>query len=101
MRPIPAAESRALRHAPVLCRWLPAAGAAAYAALFTLSFGHVLEAVYSNSDAASPPVIAQCLLATRCGGHVVLGQISYFTTLWFDLLTGPLPFHRVVWEAAP
>jgi hypothetical protein len=81
---------------------MPTAGLAAYAVLLGLGFGRLVDAVFSNSDAASPAVLADCLSARVCGhGRVVLGQISYYTTLWFDLLTRSWPFHRALWELGP
>jgi hypothetical protein len=90
-----------------LCRglvlwWLPLAAVVVYVALLVERFGRIATAVYTNSDAASPLVIAECLSARDCGhGPVVLGQISYATTLWFDVLTRWVPFHRTCWEVAP
>ncbi len=83
-------------------QWLPAMVASAYGVLLLFRLGSVLGAVYSNSDAASPSVIAQCVGTRVCGGgRVTLGHIAYYTTLWFDLLTRSLPVHRAVWEGGP
>jgi hypothetical protein len=38
---------------------------------------------------------------TAGDGTVVLERFGWFTSLWFALLTRPLPFHRQVWEIAP
>ncbi len=81
---------------------LPAAATITYGALLAFGFERILAAVYSNSDAASPSVIAQCLGTRDCGGgRATLGHIGYYTTLWFDLLTRSLPSHRLVWEVGP
>ncbi len=81
---------------------LPAVAAVAYGILLALGLERALAAVYSNSDAASPSVIAQCLGTRDCGGgQATLGHIGYYTTLWFDLLTRSLPFHRIVWQFGP
>ncbi|MHB8643449.1 MAG: hypothetical protein ACYDA3_11270, partial [Gaiellaceae bacterium] len=78
--------------------WLPLAAAAAYVAILATTFERIVRAVFSNSDAASPAVIAQCL-ASACGhGRVVLGHIAYLSTLTLDLAAGLLPGHRLLWE---
>ena len=81
---------------------LPAAATIAYGVLLAFGLERVLAAVYSNSDAASPSVIAQCFGTRDCGGgRISLGHIGYYTTLWFDLLTRALPSHRLIWQLGP
>jgi len=90
------------RAVPRLVQWLPAAGAGAYVALLCLNFQQILVGLYASSDAASPLVIADCLSSPACGhGHVVLADIPYFTTLWLDWLSRPLPDHRLLWQLGP
>ena len=63
-------------------------------------FERTSHAVLWNSDAASPLILAS-ELGRRPLGPVVLGKISYASTLGFDLLTRGLPWHVAVWEAGP
>jgi hypothetical protein len=100
---VPASGTRSLNvRIMAVVQWFPAVAAVAYGVLLLFRIGPVLRAVYSNSDAASPSVIAQCVGTRFCGGgRVTLGHIGYFTTLWFDLLTRSFPAHRIVWEAGP
>src|SRR5690242_6115304 len=64
---------------------LVVASAVCYFVVLVLVFGRTLRAVLWNSDAASPLVFARTV-AREPLGSVVLGKISYATTLWFDLL---------------
>jgi len=82
--------------------WAAGVGGVAYLGLVAANWSSIVAAVFSNSDAAAPGVIAECLVVRGCAhGQVVLGQISYFTTLWFDLATAGLPFHHALWRVAP
>ena len=54
-----------------------------------------------NADLVSPMVIADTL-ATTSGPHdVVFGTYAPYTTVWFNLMTRHLPFHREIWETGP
>src|SRR5262249_40236750 len=56
-----------------------------------------LTRVYWDSDAATATVIAE----TFGHGTVILERYGWFTGLWLELLTKPLPLHRQIWEVAP
>jgi hypothetical protein len=77
--------------------WAPAVIGAAYLLLFVVRLPDLIGRVYWDSDAASATVIAQ----TFGHGSVILERFGWFTGLWFELLTKPLPFHRQVWEVGP
>jgi hypothetical protein len=64
---------------------------------FLVRLPTLIERVYWDSDAATAPVIAQ----TFGHGSVILERFGWFTALWFELLTKPLPLHRQLWEGAP
>jgi hypothetical protein len=98
LRPVTNQKSRWVAAA---VQWLPLAAVLAYAALLVSDLRRVLGAVYASSDAASPPMIAACLARRCASGHVMLGHISYYTTLWFDWAASWLPFHRLIWQAGP
>jgi hypothetical protein len=85
------------RRAIALLPWSPVLLGAAYLILFAAKFPRLIERVYWDSDAATAAVIPE----TADGGTVVLERFGWFTSLWFALLTRPLPFHRQVWETAP
>jgi hypothetical protein len=99
MLPIEAAASaaRRARQGTALLPWAPVLLGAVYLIVFAARFPRLIERVYWDSDAATAAVIAE----TADGGTVVLERFGWFTSLWFALLTRPLPFHRQVWEIAP
>jgi hypothetical protein len=75
--------------------------AAAYAVALFTTFGSFLRVLYSNADVVAAPYIAQLLPAAPGSAEVVLGNVPWYETLWFEWLTRALPYHRVVWEVAP
>lgn len=82
--------------------WLPLVGAIGFLALLFSRFESIVGSVYTNSDAASPLVIADCLSSGSCDrGQVVLGHVPYLSTLWIDWATYWLPTHRFLWELWP
>lgn len=81
--------------------WLPALLAAGFAVLVLVHLPHTLVTFYRNSDAATPPVIAQLLGSSSNGAQVTLGDHSYYEELLFLILTRGLPLHRQIWYAAP
>jgi hypothetical protein len=83
--------------AKTLLPWAPLALGVAYLLVFAAKFPQLIERVYWDSDAATAGVVAE----TTGDGTVVLERFGWFTSLWFALLTRPLPFHRQVWEIAP
>jgi hypothetical protein len=84
-------------HLLALWLWLPAAIGAAFLILFAARLPALIGRVYWDSDAATATVIAE----TFGHGTVILERFGWFTGLWFELLTKPLPFHRQVWEIGP
>lgn len=81
--------------------WLPAAAVAIYMAVLASRFRGLVRALYWNSDIAFLPAVAESLPSTPGPLHVIVGPNNSSTTLWFDLLTRPLPGHRLIWQVAP
>lgn len=81
--------------------WLPLVPAAVYAVLLVRSLGSVVRAIYLNGDIAAAPVIGELIGRAPRGASVVLGNIPWYTALWFEQLTHGLPDHRQIWEIAP
>src|SRR5215831_3321867 len=80
-----------------LALWSPAFIAAVFVVLFLAKLPSLLTRVYWDSDAATATVIAE----TFGHGTVILERYGWFTGLWLELLTKPLPLHRQIWEVAP
>lgn len=89
--------ARRIRWTTAFLPWSPALIGAAYLVFFIVRLPRLIEHVYWDSDAATAPVLAQ----TFGSGTVVLERFGWFTALWFELLTKPLPLHRQIWEVAP
>jgi hypothetical protein len=68
--------------------------------LFLARAGTILETTYSDSDAASGPVLGAAA-AGPDHGTILLAHVSWYPQLWFYTLTHALPFHRLLWEAMP
>jgi hypothetical protein len=95
--PIAAPLAQRARGATASLPWVPALIGGAYLVLFVVRLPRLIAHVYWDSDAASATVIAQ----TFGSGTVILERFGWFTALWFELLTKPLPLHRQLWEIAP
>lgn len=80
---------------------VPVAIAAAFAVLLVATFGSVVAAIYSDSDAVSLPVIGQLYSSAPKSAHVVVAFGGWYTGLWFELLTRWVPFYRQLWEVGP
>lgn len=65
------------------------------------TFPQLVNALTYNADLVSPMVIADTLATARGPQDVVFGTYAPYTTLWFNMLTRRLPFHRELWEAGP
>jgi hypothetical protein len=78
--------------------WSPVLIGSAYLVVFIAKLPKLIEHLYWDSDAATATVIAQTIGGS---GTVVLQRFGWFTALWFELLTRPLPLHRQLWEVAP
>jgi hypothetical protein len=69
--------------------------------LLLASFGAIVEVIYANADISSAGVIAELFPKAPSAASTVLGYHPWYSTLWFDLATRWLPFHRQVWEVVP
>jgi hypothetical protein len=81
--------------------WLPLLFAGVYLVVLLVSLRSVVQAIYWSSDIVSAPYIGELYPARGPGAHVVLGNIPWYSTLWFEQLTRGLPAHREIWEGAP
>ena len=86
------------RRATALLPWFPALIGAVYLVVFIARLPRLIEHLYWDSDAATATVIGDTFGRT---GTVILERFGWFTALWFELLTRPLPLHRQLWEIAP
>ena len=86
------------RRAVAFLPWSPALIGAAYLVVFIAKLPKLIEHLYWSSDAAMATVIAETIGGS---GTVILERFGWFTALWFELLTRPLPLHRQLWEVAP
>ena len=57
--------------------------------------------IYSNADIVSAPVIGELFPKAPSDATTVLGYLPWYTTLWFELATRWVPFHRQLWEVGP
>jgi hypothetical protein len=80
---------------------IPLAIAAVYLIVFAARLPHVLTELAWDSDYASGFTIPETLTQTGLNGHMVMASSGQWVSLWFGLLTGRLPLHRQLWEAAP
>src|SRR5438876_8016195 len=86
--------SASLRRQELLLALPPAALLLAWVGLLLASFGAIVGVIYSNADIVSAPVIGELYGNAPDSARVVLGFLPWYTTLWFELATGWLPFHR-------
>jgi hypothetical protein len=92
----------ALRSRHGLLLALPPAGLLlAWVVLLFASFGGIVEVIYANADISSATVIGELFPKAPSGASTVLGYHPWYTTLWFELATRWVPFHRQVWEVGP
>src|SRR6476659_2552844 len=87
---VPAVRHRILRFFERLPVWL----ACVYAFLLVLLLKFVVEAVYSNADIASGPVLGDLYPGQ---GPVVLGFLRWFEGFWIERATTWVPGHRYLW----
>lgn len=80
----------------------PLLAIALYLPLLVASLGAVLGQLAWDADSDSPMLIAETL-AQQGGGHglILLGHMGYYPMLSFDLATGWIPAHRVLWTVFP
>lgn len=81
-----------------LAAWIVIALAAASALIILWQFPSLLDQGAWNSDSVMPWVLAQDYSGAS---HAVGGQYAFPSILWFDLLTGGLPLHRMIWQLEP
>jgi hypothetical protein len=81
--------------------WLPLLFAGVYFVVLLATLRSVVQSIYWSSDVVSAPYIGELYPSRGSGAHVVLGNIPWYTTLWFEELTRWLPAHREIWEGAP
>jgi len=79
----------------------PAVLAAVWLGLLLAGFGAIVEVIYANADISSAPVIGELFPGAPASATTVLGYHPWYSTLWFELATRWLPFHRQVWEVVP
>jgi hypothetical protein len=90
-----------LRRASGWWQWAPLPIAAAYLLVLAVKFNEIVANVYLNADAASAPVIGELFGGSPAQRQVILGQMGWFSTLMFELVTRSWPLHRQIWEGAP
>jgi hypothetical protein len=89
------------RPAELLVAGVATALALTYLGLLLADFGAVVAGIYSNAEIVSAPYIGELYHAAPNGATVQLGHYSWYTTLWFELATRRVPFHRELWEVGP
>jgi hypothetical protein len=57
--------------------------------------------IYANADISSAPVIGELFPSAPSGATTVLGYHPWYSTLWFELSTHWVPYHRHLWEVGP
>ncbi|HEV3322192.1 MAG TPA: hypothetical protein VG147_08400 [Solirubrobacteraceae bacterium] len=73
---------------------------AVYFVLVVTHMSRMLVNINGNPDTSSAPVLGE-LYADRAGGHVIMANLPWFSTLIFELATKWLPDHRQVWVIGP
>ena len=81
--------------------WLPLGLAALYVVALLRTLGAVVGSIYSSADVVSAPYIGELYARAPHGAEVVLGNIPWYSALWFETATRAFPAHRVIWEVAP
>jgi hypothetical protein len=71
-----------------------------YLAVVVRYFATILANIEIDADASSSHVIAE-LYAHKGAGNDYLGDIPWYSTLFFELATKWLPAHREIWEVGP
>lgn len=83
---------------PVMISLAAAAGQIVALALYLPT---ILRDITSNSDWVASMVISERLAAARGWTYVATGVYGFYSTIWFEQATQRLPFHQVIWLAAP
>jgi hypothetical protein len=82
----------------VVAGWVVLALVAASALLIVWQFPSMLDEGAWNADSVMPWVLAQDYSSAS---RAVGGQYAFPSILWFDLATGWLPLHRMIWQLEP
>jgi hypothetical protein len=77
------------------------AAAAGQIVALTLYLPTILRDITRNSDWVAAMVIGERLAAARGWTYVATGVYGFYSTIWFEQATQRLPFHQVIWLAAP
>jgi hypothetical protein len=91
----------ALHHAQRLWPWTPVGVAAIYLIALLVTLGSLVRGIYVSSDVAAAPVIGELSAHVPAGVQITLGNIPWYSALWFEQLTRGLPAHRQLWELTP
>jgi hypothetical protein len=83
-----------------LATWVALAAVGVFLVWSLAEIHGLLGVIYSNSDNASAPVMAE-FLPDRGSGLVTLGNYPWLEPLYLLHLTRWLPSHRVAWEIEP
>ena len=75
--------------------------AVAWLVLLLATLGRFLDTIYANADVAAAAVIGDLYSRAPDNAHVTLANYPWYVTLWLELLTRRLPFHRELWEVGP
>jgi hypothetical protein len=76
-------------------------GLGAFTLSFARKFAMLANSLTFNADLVSPMIIADTVATTKGHHDVVFGTYAPYTTVWFNVITRRLPFHREIWETAP
>jgi hypothetical protein len=71
----------------------------AYLVTMAVQLPALVSIAFHDSDVAVAPVLGEYVgRGLPNGAAVILGHYGWYTTLWYELLTRSLPFHRQLWE---
>lgn len=76
-------------------------GIASFTLALAKSFPQLANGLTWNADLVSPMVIADSVATSTGHQDIVFGSYAPYTSVWFNLLTRRLPFHRELWESGP
>ena len=85
----------------MLPAWTPVGLGVVWCVAVLVTLPSLIRGIYANSDVAALPVLGDVIGHAPAGAHVVLGNIPWYSALWFEQLTGGLPAHRALWELFP
>lgn len=91
----------ARRLAVGLLPWLPIVTSGVFLVALAVFLPRMVDALAWNADFVSPMVIADSIGGLHRPGDLVTGTYGVYTTFAFNLVTQPLPGHRLVWQLGP